>query len=138
MVQWLSSSQTIRDRGVNGPHSHRADLLSLRVTPDDNPSCHGILLDGSLSLPFTLERSYSGVQGYYFEQYLILSDGKQVFASVPQQIFVRGLQSATTAYSDLVDERIPLSAGTCQLVFVIDDVRSDAIVALPVNALASV
>lgn len=117
-------------------HIHIVQISTLRVTPDDNPSASGILLDGSLSLPFTLERSYSGVQGYYFEQYLILSDGKQVFASVPQQMFVRGLQS-TTAYSTHVDERIPLSAGTCQLVFVIDDVAM-APVDVPVNALASV
>lgn len=117
-------------------HIHIVQILSLRVTPDDDPAGSGILVEGALSLPFTLERSYSGVQGYYFEQYLILSDGKQVFASVPQQMFVRGLQSTTT-YSDHVNERVNLSQGTCQLVFVIDDVAM-APVDVPVTALASV
>jgi hypothetical protein len=117
-------------------HIHIVQISDVRVIPDDDPSGNGILVDGSMSLPFTLERSLSGVQGYYFEQYLILADGKQVFASSPQQIFVRGLQSITS-YSTHVDERIPLSAGSCQLVFVYDDVPSDP-VEVPVNAVAPV
>ncbi len=111
-------------------------LLSVRVTPDDDPNGFGILVDGSMSLPFTLERAYSGVQGYYFEQYLILSGDRTVFASEPQQIFIRGLQSSTL-HKTQVDERIPLSAGTCDLVFVVDDIRSEPI-ELSVDAVASV
>jgi len=117
-------------------HIHIVQLLSVRVTPDDDPNGFGILVDGSLSLPFTLERAYSGVQGYYFEQYLIMSGGKTVFASDPQQTFIRGLQSSTM-HTSHVDERIPLSAGTCDLVLVVDDIRSEPI-ELPVNAIASV
>lgn len=115
---------------------HNVQLLSVRVTPDDKPDGAGILLEGSLSLPFTLERAYSGVQGYYFEQYLLLSDGTQVYASEPRQIFIRGLQS-TTAHTSHVDERIPLSPGTCQLVLVVDEMRTEPI-DIPVSALASV
>jgi hypothetical protein len=117
-------------------HNHIVQLLSVRVTPDDDPNGFGILVDGSVSLPFTLERAYSGVQGYYFEQYLIMSGDKTVFASEPQQIFIRGLQSSTL-HKTRVDERIPLSAGTCDLVFVVDDIRSEPI-ELTVNAVASV
>lgn len=117
-------------------HLNIVQLLSVRVTPDDDPNGFGILIDGSLSLPFTLERAYSGVQGYYFEQYLIMSGDKTVHASEPQQIFIRGLQSSTT-HTTHVDERIPLSAGTCNLVFVVGDIRSEPI-ELPVNAVASV
>lgn len=117
-------------------HIHIVQLLSVRVTPDDDPNGFGILVEGSMSLPFTLERAYSGVQGYYFEQYLILSGDKTVFASEPQQIFIRGLQSSTT-HTTHVDDRIPLSPGTCQLVLVVDDIRSEPI-DLQVNAVASV
>lgn len=117
-------------------HIHIVQLLSVRVTPDDDPNGFGILVDGSMSLPFTLERAYSGVQGYYFEQYLIMSGDKTAFAGEPQQIFIRGLQSSTM-HTSHVDERIPLSAGTCDLVLVVDDIRSEPI-ALPVNAVSSV
>lgn len=117
-------------------HNHIVQLLSVRVTPDDDPNGFGILVDGSMSLPFTLERAYSGVQGYYFEQYLIMAGDKTVFTSQPQQIFIRGLQSSTMQTSH-IDERIPLSAGICNLVFVVDEIRSEPI-ELPVNAVASV
>jgi hypothetical protein len=117
-------------------HNHNVQLLSVRVTPDDDPNGFGILVDGSMSLPFTLERAYAGVQGYYFEQYLIVSGDQTVFASQPQQIFIRGLQSSTV-HTSHVDDRIPLSAGTCDLVFVVDDIRSEPI-ELTVNAVASV
>ena len=117
-------------------HIHIVQLLSVRVTPDDDPNGAGILVDGSLSLPFTLERAYAGVSGYYFEQYLILSGGQQLFASNPQQIYIRGLQSSTS-YTSHVDERIHLSPGTCQLVLVVDDIRTEPI-DIPVNALTTV
>lgn len=118
-------------------HIHIVQISNVRVIPDDDPSGKGILVDGSLSLPFTIERSLSGVQGYYFEQYMILSGGKQVWASTPQQTFVRGLQSITS-YSTHVDERIPLTTGSCQLVFVFDDVPTGDPIDVPVNAVAPV
>ena len=116
-------------------HLHILELLSVRVTPDDSPDDVGILVEGSLSLPFTLERQWSGNAGYYFEQYTISVGDRQVFQSVPQQIFVRGLQSRTT-YTDHVDERIHLEPGTCQMLFLIDDVPM-ATVELPVKALTT-
>ena len=116
-------------------HLHILELCSVRVTPDDSPGDSGILVEGSLSLPFTLERQWSGNMGYYFEHYTISVGERQVFESVPQQIFVRGLQSCTF-YRDHVDERIRLEPGTCQMVFLIDDVPM-AVVELPVKALAS-
>lgn len=116
-----------------GQHLHILELLEIRVTPDDDPAGSGILVDGSLSLPFTLERQWSGNMGYYFEQYVIQVGDRRVFDSVPRQIFVRGLQSRTS-YRDHVDERIQLEPGTCQMHFLIDDVPM-AIVELPVRAL---
>ncbi len=116
-------------------HFHILELVTVRVTPDDDPAGSGILVDGSLSLPFTLEREWSGNSGYYFEQYTISMGDRQAFQSVPQQIYVRGLQSRT-AYRDHVDERISLEPGTCQMLFLIDDVPM-ATVELEVKALAS-
>jgi hypothetical protein len=117
-------------------HLHILELVKVRVTPEDNPAEDSILLEGSMSLPFTLERSWSGNAGYYFEQITIRSGDRQLYAGMPKQIFVRGLQSVTT-YEDLIGERIPLEPGSCQLVFVIDDVPMEA-VDIPVKALAGV
>lgn len=117
-------------------HPHILELVKVRVSPEDNPAEVGILLEGSMSLPFTLERSWSGNAGYYFEQITIRNGDRQVYAGSPKQIFVRGLQSVTT-YEDLISERISLEPGSCQLVFVIDDEPMEA-VDIPVKALAGV
>jgi hypothetical protein len=114
--------------------NHPLELLSIRVTPEDDPNEVGILLDGTISLPFTIERDWSGNMGYYFEQYAITAGEREVYRSVPQQIFVRGLQSRT-AYRNTVDERVQLEPGTCELLFIIDDVPM-AKVEVPVKALS--
>lgn len=117
-------------------HLHILELIKVRVTPEDNQAEEGILLEGSMSLPFTLQRSWSGNAGYYFEQITIRTGDRQVYAGLPKQIFVRGLQSITS-YEDLISDRIPLEPGNCQLVFVIDDVPMEA-VDIPVKVLAGV
>lgn len=114
--------------------THPLELVTVRVTPDDDPNDVGILLDGTISLPFTIERAWSGNAGHYFEQYAVMAGERELFRSVAQQIFVRGLQSRTW-YRDSVDERIQLEPGTCELLFIIDDVPM-AKVELPVKALA--
>lgn len=119
-----------------GQTPHILELIKVRVIPDDNPAGSGILLDGTISLPFTLEREWSGNVGYYFEQYRIKAGDKQVFQSIPKQIFVRGLQSLT-AQRDRVDERIALDPGVCHLEFLIDGIHM-ATVEVPVEALAPV
>jgi len=101
-------------------HLQILEMISVRVTPDDDPSASGILVDDLLSLPFTLEREWSGNQGYYFEHFTITMGDREVYRSVPQQIFVRGVQSST-AFRDHIDERIPLEPGICHMVFHIDD-----------------
>jgi hypothetical protein len=112
------------------------ELVKFKVVPEDNPAEEGILLEGTMSLPFTVHRSWSGNEGYYFEQILIRSGGRQVYTGPPMQIFVRGLQSITS-YEDRIGDRIPLEVGSCELVFVVDDVEMDA-VSVPVKALANV
>lgn len=115
---------------------HIVELIKARAVPDDRPSEEGVLLDGTLSLPFTLEREWSGAAGYYLEEYFIRVGEKQVYSSAPRQIFVRGLQSRTSV-QDRIDERIPLQPGICQVVFVIDGVPMDA-AELPVRTLSAV
>lgn len=119
-----------------GQHPQFLELVKVRVIPDDNPVESGILLDGTISLPFMLERAWSGNAGYYFEEYQIKVGDKTVFQSSPRQIFVRGLQSITS-HQDRVDERIALEPGVCHLLFLVDGVHT-ATVEVPVKAFAPV
>lgn len=117
-------------------HIYDVNLIKSRVTPDDDPADSGILVEGSLSLPFTVERSWSGPSGYYMEQFQIRSGDTVLYQSAPLQTFVRGVQSLSS-YRTHVGDRFSLEPGNCQLVFLLDDVAQDA-VEVPVKAVAAV
>lgn len=117
-------------------HIYDVNLIKFRAIPDDNPSDSAILVEGSLSLPFTIERAWAGPSGYYMEQFQIRSGDLVVYQSPPLQTFVRGVQSLST-YRTHVADRFALEPGTCQLVFLLDDVAQDA-VDIAVKAFAAV
>jgi hypothetical protein len=96
------------------------ELVRAGVRPEGKPGASGILLSDGATMPFIVERGWSGVAGYYNEQWSIRRGGKQVlYRSEPRQIFIRGLQSVTS-YVDTADERIKLDDGNYELVFLIE------------------
>lgn len=102
------------------------ELIDARVSPADNPTATGIVLEGGLSRPFLVERGWSGPAGYYLECFAISRGAEVAFRSLPRQIFVRGPQTVTR-HSDLVEEGVRLEEGAYQLTFYADDVAVDAV-----------
>lgn len=95
------------------------ELVRAGARPEGE-SGEGILINGGGTRPFVVERGWSGVAGYYNEQWSIRRGGREVlYQSEPRLIFVRGLQSVTN-YTDTVNDRIRLDPGDYELVFLID------------------
>lgn len=96
------------------------ELVKAGVRPEARPAESGILVAGGVTQPFVVERGWSGVAGYYTEQWSIRRGGRQTFySSKPRQVFVRGLQSVTS-YTDTVSESVRLEPGEYNLVFLVD------------------
>ncbi|MGH2810264.1 MAG: hypothetical protein ACRDIA_05220 [Actinomycetota bacterium] len=100
------------------PEMYQLELVTARVAPAEEPLEDGIRLKNGKTLPFLVERTWSGPAGSYNEQWSIRRGGKEiVYGSESKPIWVKGLQSIRT-YTDRVDEPISLEAGTYNLVFV--------------------
>lgn len=96
------------------------ELVRAGIRPAGSPESSGIVVSGDGTTPFTVERGWSGVAGYYNEQWSLRRGGTEaIYTSPHRQIFVRGLQSITS-YTDTVDERIRLEPGQYNLVFLIE------------------
>ena len=94
------------------------ELVKARVAPADEPLEDGIRLNNGRTMPFLVERTWSGPAGGYNEQWSIRRGGKEiVYSSESKPVWVKGLQSIRT-YTDRVDEPISLDAGTYNLVFI--------------------
>lgn len=96
------------------------ELVRAGIRPAGSPEGTGILVSEGGTTPFTVERGWSGVAGYYNEQWSLRRGGTEtLYTSATRQIFVRGLQSVTS-YTDTVDQRIRLDPGQYNLVFLIE------------------
>jgi hypothetical protein len=102
------------------PQEYIIELVEARVIPVDRPFQEGILVEDGLTLPFLVERGWSGPSGNYLEQWSIRRSGREVLhTGALRPISVRGPQSVTR-YTDRVDDPIPLETGTYLLAFVIE------------------
>lgn len=102
------------------PHDVFLELVSARVLKADRPWEEGIDTVDGKTLPFILERSWSGPAGNYIERWSIRRSMQEIiYQSDPQYIFVRGIQSITK-HADRVDQPISLEPGAYRLVFVVD------------------
>lgn len=100
------------------PDMYSLELVKARVAPADEPYEEGIRLKQGRTLPFLVERSWSGPAGSYIEQWSIRRGGKDIlFSSDPKSIWVRGPQSIRS-FVDRMEEPITLEPGTYNLVFV--------------------
>lgn len=96
------------------------ELVSARVLNADRPWEEGIVTVDGKTLPFLVERSWSGPAGNYVEQWSIRrSMGETIYQSDAKYVFVRGIQSITK-HVDRVDEPIWMEPGAYRLVFVIE------------------
>lgn len=101
------------------------ELVRAGVRPEGKPGESGIYLSGGgtgpfVVEPFVVERGWSGVAGYYNEQWSIRRGGTEVlYTSESRQLFVRGVQSVTS-YTDTVLDRIRLDPGEYNLVFLVE------------------
>ncbi|MGQ0679465.1 MAG: hypothetical protein ACT4OM_07400 [Actinomycetota bacterium] len=96
------------------------ELVRAGVAPEGRPGESGVLVSEGGTRPFVVTRGWSGVAGYYNEQWSLRRGGRQILYSSPaRQIFVRGLQSVTS-YSDAVAGRVRLDPGEYNLVFTMD------------------
>lgn len=96
------------------------ELVSARVLRTDRPWEEGIAIAEGKTLPFLMERSWSGPAGNYVEQWSIRrAMGEIIYQGEPKYVFVRGIQSATL-HVDQVDEPFSMEPGTYRLVFVVE------------------
>lgn len=96
------------------------ELVRAGIRPEGSPGESAIVLSEGGTRPFTVERGWSGVAGYYNEQWSLRRGGSEVLYTSPaRQIFVRGLQSVTS-YTDTIDDRIRMDPGEYNLVFLIE------------------
>jgi hypothetical protein len=102
------------------PQEYIVELVTARVVPEDRPFEEGILIEDGLTMPFLVERGWSGPSGYYLEQWSIRRSGSEIlYTGELKPIFVRGPQSVTQ-YTDRVDTPFELEEGTYLLAFVVE------------------
>ena len=93
------------------------ELVKARVASVDRWWEDGILLQDGYTLPFLVERGWSGPAGHYIEEWWIAAgNGPVLFHFGWHEIFVHGLQSVSR-FVDRVDHRIPLEPGRYHLAF---------------------
>jgi hypothetical protein len=100
------------------PREYYLELIRAKVRPAEHPWDEGIDVKDGHSLPFHVERGWSGPAGHYWEQWSIRRDGTTLYSSAPREIWVRGMQSVTT-HTDRVDDSFSLEPGDYQLVFLV-------------------
>lgn len=102
------------------PQDVLIELVSAKVARVDRQWESTIEVRDGKSLPFLVERSWSGPAGHYIEQWSLRRGMREVvYKSQPNSVFVRGIQSLTT-HTDRVEEAIPLEPGSYRLVFVVE------------------
>lgn len=102
------------------PQDVLIELVSAKVARVDRQWESTIEVREGKSLPFLVERSWSGPAGHYIEQWSLRRGMREVvYKSQPNSVFVRGIQSLTT-HTDRVEEAIPLEPGSYRLVFVVE------------------
>jgi hypothetical protein len=102
------------------PHEYIIELIDAKVVPADRPHGEGIIVADGSTLPFLVERGWSGPSGYYLEQWSIRKSGREIlYTGEVKPISVRGPQSVTR-YTDRVDNPIKLEDGTYMLAFVVE------------------
>lgn len=96
------------------------ELVNARVVRVDRPWDDGIVVQEGKTLPFQVERSWSGPSGNYVERWSIRRGmGEVLHQSEPKYVFVRGIQSITK-HVDRVEQPINLEPGAYRLVFVVE------------------
>lgn len=102
------------------PQEYIIELVTAKVVPENRPFEEGVLIEDGLTLPFFVERGWSGPSGYYLEQWSIRRSGQEiVHTGELRPIFVRSPQ-AVTSYTDRVDTPLQLEEGSYLLAFVIE------------------
>lgn len=102
------------------PDDYYLELIRARVAPADRPWTDGILVEGGTTLPFLVERSWSGPAGTYVEQWSVRQEGRGVVHESPARyITVRGMQSVTQ-HVERVDRPIAIEPGSYDLVFIVE------------------
>lgn len=102
------------------PSEIRLELVSARAAPLERPFDEGITISEGRTLPFLVERQWSGPAGNYWETWSIRRGGREIlYASKPQLIRTSGMQSVRE-FVDRVTEPIEIDPGKYHLVFVIE------------------
>jgi hypothetical protein len=102
------------------PQEYIVELIDAKVVPEDRRFDEGILVENGLTLPFLVERGWSGPGGYYLEQWSIRRSGREILhSSELRSISVRGPQSVSR-YTDRVEAPIQLEEGNYLLTFIIE------------------
>lgn len=87
--------------------------------PKDRRFEEGILTDEGRTLPFVVERAWSGPAGNYIEEWSIRRGRDVLYRHAPRGIKVWGMQ-AVSRFEDVVEDPIELEEGTYLLVFVVE------------------
>lgn len=96
------------------------ELAKARVARLDRPWEEAIAVNDGRTLPFAVERSWSGPAGKYIEQWSIRRGmGEILYESDPKYVFVRGIQSITT-HTDRVEVPFEIDPGRYRLVFAVE------------------
>lgn len=102
------------------PQEYFLELYRARVSPADRPWETGIPSKDGRTLPFRVERAWSGPAGNYLEQWSLRKTvSEAIYTSEPRQIQVRGMQSISE-YTDEATTPIEVGPGTYLLVFVVE------------------
>lgn len=93
------------------------ELVKAKVAPLEHWWEDGVELQDGYTLPFLVERGWSGPAGHYVEEWWIAAgNGPVLFHFGWNEIFVHGPQSVST-FVDRVLHRIPLEPGRYHLAF---------------------
>lgn len=102
------------------PKEYLLELVKAKVAPADKPWESSIHVRDGHTLPFIVERGWSGPAGSYVEHWSIRRGGREVIYQGPTRTVRVWSMQAITEFTDHVDEPIELEPGTYQLVFVVE------------------
>lgn len=102
------------------PRDYYLELVQARVAPADRPYEEGVQVKGAHTLPFLVERTWSGPGGSYTEQWSIRRGGREALYRGPARVIQVWSMQAMSKFRDRVDEPIALEPGQYQLVFVVE------------------
>ncbi|MGH2768873.1 MAG: hypothetical protein ACRDIF_07960, partial [Actinomycetota bacterium] len=85
------------------PEDYFLELIRARARPADRPWEEGIRTRAGKTLPFLVDRSWSGPSGTYIEEWSIRRAGDEIlYRAAPKYVKVRGMQSVSQV-TDRVD-----------------------------------